>query len=805
MAGGKTVFELRVHGVSGTPPEAMLHCPSEFLKLQKGDRDAAFYRRSDWIDDAAGAAREGAWRSRMEAYSWGGLTSRRASRALWVLLLPISLINLAHWMLPPTTHRRAGLVVVAVLRLLALSFTVTLLLAMAVSVLDVAVWQCGSVPFCSSGWGPLAFLSECCSGVRLALGALPLVVVILVLWLRGREESSPVGRGDLPPDPVVAPDAESPLADENFWNRDPSVPRMRACHVITWTSALAALLLAVALHYTRTGLHGTVNGVLFGLNLAILAVAVAATGWNRATGRGGAPAPRAVHRTLMVLRWVALASLGATLIWVAFWAGIPDRAPATHLPALREAVYVLLGVQGVLLAGAFAAVALAMRGAPHPDCGKDYRPTLRGYTGPFVALLGWLLGGALSVGVGLWTAQILGTLTFSSADARRELTARSLVLADATRGFEDRLDAAGAAAPLMVPAPYLWTAAAMVVTVAVAVVWAVVVWRRAVRRSGTDRSGDPDVERTAPDDVWEAIGAARALAALTDSGPGMIAGVAVTGSVLFGATALLSTFFPLVVPPPGPAMAVVLGTPVVLVVALLLLAVQGFRNRQARRAVAILWDVVTFWPRSTHPLTLPSYGGRTVLDLRYRLAELTTNDSDGTAATRVVLVAHSQGTIIAAAALMQCTKPEERYPLLTFGSPLRRLYARNFPAYFGYPAMSALRRRLCRPHPRWINLWAHTDPIGGWVFDPSWVYFLDDAKTRTMADALTGADCRILDLPQETTGPCAMRAGAAMCGHGGFWDRDDYSLAVAALQELVVPKDEGAITSATAPPVAQAM
>ena len=59
--------------------------------------------------------------------------------------------------------------------------------------------------------------------------------------------------------------------------------------------------------------------------------------------------------------------------------------------------------------------------------------------------------------------------------------------------------------------------------------------------------------------------------------------------------------------------------------------------------------------------------------------------------TRVVLVAHSQGTVIAAATLMQCTRDDEHYPLLTFGAPLRRLYARNFPAYFGAlgPAHSA--------------------------------------------------------------------------------------------------------------------
>ena len=34
MADNGTVVELRVHGVTGTPPEALLSCPVEFLELQ---------------------------------------------------------------------------------------------------------------------------------------------------------------------------------------------------------------------------------------------------------------------------------------------------------------------------------------------------------------------------------------------------------------------------------------------------------------------------------------------------------------------------------------------------------------------------------------------------------------------------------------------------------------------------------------------------------------------------------------------------------------------------------------------------
>src|SRR4051812_30962571 len=45
MAASGTVVELRVHGVSGTPPEALLSCPTEFLDEVAGDKSAGFYRR----------------------------------------------------------------------------------------------------------------------------------------------------------------------------------------------------------------------------------------------------------------------------------------------------------------------------------------------------------------------------------------------------------------------------------------------------------------------------------------------------------------------------------------------------------------------------------------------------------------------------------------------------------------------------------------------------------------------------------------------------------------------------------------
>ena len=60
MAAGGVVVELRVHGVSGTPPEALLGYPTEFIGEVAGDKAAGFYRRQPWITTPVTAAAAGA-------------------------------------------------------------------------------------------------------------------------------------------------------------------------------------------------------------------------------------------------------------------------------------------------------------------------------------------------------------------------------------------------------------------------------------------------------------------------------------------------------------------------------------------------------------------------------------------------------------------------------------------------------------------------------------------------------------------------------------------------------------------------
>ena len=97
--------ELRVHGVGGSPPGAILGdlAPEQV----SGDAIAGFYRSSDHraADEDRDACRD--VDRHVEVFSWGGLTSRSKIRVLWLALLPFLLVNLGGWMCSPGTRASA--------------------------------------------------------------------------------------------------------------------------------------------------------------------------------------------------------------------------------------------------------------------------------------------------------------------------------------------------------------------------------------------------------------------------------------------------------------------------------------------------------------------------------------------------------------------------------------------------------------------------------------------------------------------------------------------------------------------------
>jgi hypothetical protein len=111
---------------------------------------------------------------------------------------------------------------------------------------------------------------------------------------------------------------------------------------------------------------------------------------------------------------------------------------------------------------------------------------------------------------------------------------------------------------------------------------------------------------------------------------------------------------------------------------LVLLSSYVRRSEATRKAVGILWDLTTFWPRAAHPLSPPCYAERVV-------PEMTTRIAWGLRRGGIVVVSgHSQGSLIAAATLIRMDPADlDRIRFVTYGSQLRALYGRIFPAVLG--------------------------------------------------------------------------------------------------------------------------
>jgi hypothetical protein len=178
---------------------------------------------------------------------------------------------------------------------------------------------------------------------------------------------------------------------------------------------------------------------------------------------------------------------------------------------------------------------------------------------------------------------------------------------------------------------------------------------------------------------------------------------------------------------------------------LVLLSSYVRRSEATRKAVGILWDLTTFWPRAAHPLSPPCYAERVV-------PELTTRIRWGLAHHgRIVVSGHSQGSLIAAATLLRLDPGElADVRFVTYGSQLRALYGRIFPAVLGPDVLGGRRTdgtpTFGKAHPDvppagagvahvvppgakacptlwdllgeddWVNLFRRADPLGWRVF-----------------------------------------------------------------------------------------
>jgi hypothetical protein len=370
---------------------------------------------------------------------------------------------------------------------------------------------------------------------------------------------------------------------------------------------------------------------------------------------------------------------------------------------------------------------------------------LAGLGTPVVAMLAWLLAGGFGAGLTLRAAGFLGAPTATSVQPTQP------------------------SAALAVPAPYFWIAALTLVELVVAaaaVLWLLLHWRALRRRALQRLTGEPQDGLTAPEPISSdererkarllSVAGIWARAQLTDAaGPVVGSLLIVTAGLLIAGCVGYGWLGPAWLPR-NLNWLTTAGSFAVGALTLWLVAIgrNAYRSPGLRRTVGILWDVGTFWPRAVHPLAPPCYTERVMPDLLNRVRWLAPGDDDV-----VIVSAHSQGTAIAAALVLQL-EPEERLRvrLLTYGSPLRRVYSRYFPAYFGALALRRVGQML---PPRqlpdelvgpvgtgatwsWRNLFRPSDPIGGAVFyayavsprdngDVDW-QLMDPAIDRAMGD-----------------------------------------------------------------------
>jgi hypothetical protein len=648
-------------------------------------------------------------------------------------------------------------------RLFSLSLTMAFVLATTLVAMDAGAAQCYGDSSCADDrtvFAPLRWLHVAPgSGASVAVAAvIPLAVVSLLWWLGHQswyryERVRPQVRNrddqDGPtPETVVSreptkeptPEEDDDLDWRQLWNGQTSVGRLRAVHlVVSFGTIATTALLPVCL---GPGSARSWPRVLLALDLLMVMGPSFALLWQEPWKRkapdletvggddGSVPAGRSQWASRFLrawttwMPWVALALLGASLVTLAV--ARPHVDPRSF-SMLRGAVMVLVLTQLGLILTALVVVILAAL-PPARTVQDDSRRhgqgrALFGLAAPMTLFLAWLLSGLYSSGFALLGVSWMGTV--DPGGVRTETSGSGQV-------------------PLDVPVVYAWFGALALLLAALAAFGAVflvgrylfMTWRRIrpmvvrdygdlARKDGKRATEIAKLRARAvmPDLIAPVLGVVVALT--------FLAALWLTTWHLFGCPGSLQFAENVVCPDGGLATASRAGGWVTLafVGGLAPLGFAVSRNSGLRRSVGILWDLGSFWPRATHPLAPPCYCERVLPDLIERVRWLQDGGPNGFTSRPaivsgcddvVVLSAHSQGSIIAAALIMQLDQAQRRkVGLVTYGNPLRRLYAPFFPAYFGSTTIHALGQSLAavKDAPssqwRWRNLYRRTDPIGG--------------------------------------------------------------------------------------------
>ena len=759
------VTELRVHGVSGTPPGALL---ADLAPVQVwGDKSAGFYRSAQHKVDggtgAAGTARDTAASSgspsggadvtrNVEAYSWGALTSGNGLRVLWLVLLPFLLGNLSGWMCARRTrdHRDLFRFHRVACGLGCLALTVNQAFVVALITADVAGYQPVRAGVVSHSWwlAPMTWPEIQGHPARQVLtGIVAAALIVLILhWLVRRswryEKVRPPRAGgedkERPARLATAAALKHGLRDKNFWDGGRSVTVLTWLHSGAYTAFLAIVLAVTTRSLTvaeagpaKVAALSWVAEYAGGAVLALLVLYLIADAF---AGECEVPVLRQVP---LILAGVSVASLicGGVYAWLQPGLATSHAAVSPHLPVNLPGIAAIFQwtVLGLAISVALVAVSAALGLG---QWGKTF------VAAPLACLLlGFGVLNMTLLSLLDWIANLVGPVAATEAGASQPIEQWTYTLKTVPGvGRPVQVWTLTKTYPVYVPrlawygGPML--AWALLVAVALMLVVGLVCCRRARLDWMTGAYNDgflgqSEKRGTQAKDRGHSAAAEWFTSALGESvdakNQGWERGVA--RWLFFGRSARhaaslvwLIVIFQLAI---GLLEWKGLFTPIAVVrhagavlAQLILPVLMGFiasawSNTARRREIGIIWDVGTFWPRSFHPFTPPCYAEQAVSDLQNRAWWLHANGG------RVVMVAHSQGAILAAAALAQDHRqpPGASTALITFGNPLTRLYAWGFPGYITEKFVLPLIPGEGRVR-YWHNYWYYTDPIGSYPITP---------------------------------------------------------------------------------------
>lgn len=747
------IVELRVHGVSGTPPEEMLE--THHARQEAGDEFSRFFvavdcfgdKPPDPVEDGQGPHVRS---TRLEGFHWGRYTSGNWRQALWLALVPFGMVNAAQFMLsPPSSWRERFFhtVVGGALRLLALGLTATFALAASSISIDLVARQRLATTRLGEALG---------EGTLLAAGALVAAGGVLVLYRLGRRNTTVRQPPDAADTLGRSLGDTSGLTRENFYAGDPDATSLGRLHL---AGGWATVALVGSLSDGDAQLASSLSSFVFAASAGLLtALAVLVT----VLGDPEHSAPRSWERDSPLENWnrvlqrpvvgltaasLALAVLLSSVVMLVLRGVNPDN-PLAAVDEVSNTLVVVLTATLLVLFAASAGLAHATRHLDE-EVPRPFRRYAAGMAAPVVAAL----GGFLAVG-------------YSAA----------LLLASAELLVDD------AALPKLVEGVTFTWGISVVLLVAVGVVlvfrtWTDRAWRtERVRRSfglvydaGTGDGSDAPTWLT--DERVRRIATASAVARVKLGLPVVLVCFSILGMVL--AVLLAIDLMTGVGAPrdglPDDWVEVIsrLGALTLIALAGLLMSTarQSLRARDRQRVVNVVWDVVSFWPRSVHPFVPPPYSQFAVQSLRDRirhhLGTCTTEEPSTTeVADAVVVEAHSQGSFISVAALLWLNPYElSRVGFLTFGSQLQVIFPRAFPAFASYHVLTALDRALGG---RWINLFRDTDPIAGPVL--SWAHTGEETQ-QVLRSRRLGPPASTSDpWPLEPDRLPAIRTGRRECG-----------------------------------------